>query len=168
MAVQTEMRQGKKPGILIAEVYFRPAELDISEFRRADLVFNKVDHSGTSYEVRGFLNNPEADETTARTLEEGYGGRFVVFGHGGCYGDIGHCDILTERRGPYDRRPPHPLTPQTNIITVTRALEHVLHEGAGELTSVTLVAISKDPIRENRGLTESLFKFDNVELVTYG
>ena len=168
MAVQTEMRQGNRPGILIADVYFRPAELDISEFRRADLVFNGVDHSGTSYEVRAFLNNPEADETTPRTLEEGYGGRFVVFGHGGCYGDVGHCDIPTERRGPYDRRPPHPLTPGTKIITVTRALEHVLNEGAGELTSVTLVPISDDPIQENRGLTESLFKFDNVELVTYG
>jgi hypothetical protein len=168
MAVQTEMRRGKKPGILIAEIYFRPAELDISDFSRADLVFKEVQHSGMSYEVRAFLNNPEADETTPRNLEsEGYGGRFVVFGHGGCYGDIGHCDIPTERRGPYDLRLPHPLTPQTNIITVTRALEHVLHQGAGELTSVTLVPISKDPIRENRGLTKDLFKFSEVELLTY-
>jgi hypothetical protein len=168
MAVQTEMRQGKKPGVLIAEVYFRPAELDISEFKRADLVFTGVDHSATSYEVRAFLNNPEADETTRRTLEEGYGGRFVVFAHGGCYGDMGHCDVPAERRGPYDLRLPHPLTPQTKIITVTTALEHVLREGAGELTSVTLVPISKDPIRENRKLTETLFKFDTVELLTYG
>jgi hypothetical protein len=168
MAVQTEMRQGKKPGILIAQVYFRPEELDISDFNRADLVFTGVDHSSTSYEVRAFLNNPEADETTSRTVEEGYGGRFVVFGHGGCYGDLGHCDIPTERRGPYDLRLPHPLTPQKTIITVTRTLEYVLHEEAGELTSVTLVPISKDPLRENRGLTESLFSFDTVKLLTYG
>jgi hypothetical protein len=168
MAVQTEMRQGKKPGILLTELHFRPAELDISEFKRADLVFTGVDHSALSYEVRAFLNNPEADETTPRTLEQGYGGRFVVFGHGGCYGDIGHCDIPTEGRGPYDRRLPHPLTPAKMVITVTRALEYVLQDGAGELTSVTLVPISKDPIRENRGLTESLFRFDAVELRTYG
>src|SRR5215204_3377701 len=161
MAVQTEMGQGKKPGILIAELYFRPAELDISAFRRADLVFTGVDHSAMSYEVRAFLNDPEADETTPRTLEQRYGGRFVVFGHGRCYGSIGHCDIPTERRGPYDLRLPHPLTPQTKIIVITRALEYVLQEGEGELTSVTLVPVSKDPLIENQALTESLFKFDN-------
>lgn len=168
MAVQTEMRQGAKPGILIADLNFRPAELDISAFGRADLVFKGVDHSGVSYEVRTFLNNTEADETTPRAVEEGYGGRFVIFGHGGCYGDVGHCDIPTEPRNPYDFRLPHPLTPQTKIITVTRTLKYVLQEGAGELTSVTLVPISKDPIRSNRGLTENLFKFDAVDLLTYG
>ena len=79
MAVQTEMEQGNKPGILVADLHFRPAELDISALTRADLVFDGVDHGGMSYEVRAFLNNPEADETTPRTLEQGYGGRFVVF-----------------------------------------------------------------------------------------
>jgi tyrosinase len=143
MTAQTQTRPGRKPGILLAELRFRPAELDINQ------------------------NNPEADETTPRALEQGYGGRFVVFGHGGCYGDLGHCDVPTESRGPHDLRPPHPLAPQTRIITVTEALERVLREGEGELTSVTLVPISKDPIRENRGLTESLFRFDRVELLTY-
>lgn len=168
MAVQTEMGRGTKPGILIAELIFRPAELDISAFVRADLVFTGVDHSSTSYEVRTFLNNLEADETTARTVEQGYGGRFVIFGHGGCYGDVGHCDIPTEPRGHHDFRLAHPLAPQTKIVLVTTALEHVLQDGAGELTSVTLVPISKDPLRENRGLTDSLFKFDAVDLLTYG
>jgi hypothetical protein len=167
MAVQTQMRPGKKPGILLAELRFSPAELDVSDFERADLVFTGVDHSGMSYEVRAFLNNPEADENTPRVLEQGYAGRFVIFGHGGCYGDMGHCDIPTERRGPHDLRPPHPLAPQTRIITVTEALDHALRDGGGELTSVTLVPISKDPLRENRGLTESLFRFDTLALLTY-
>lgn len=168
MAVQTEMSRGEKPGILLAELYFRPSELDISTFARADLVFTGVDHSEMSYEVRAFLNNPTADESTPRDLAEGYGGRFVVFGHGGCYGSTGHCDFPTERRGPYDLRLSHPLTPQTKIITVTEALEYVIQEEAGELRSVTLVPISKDPLIENQGLTENLFKFDSVELRTYG
>ncbi|MCA1731744.1 MAG: hypothetical protein LC751_20795 [Actinobacteria bacterium] len=167
MATQTEMRQGEKPGILLADLYFRPDRLDISAFTRADLVFTGVDHSGMSYEVRAFLNNPEADETTTRDLEHGYGGRFVIFGHGGCYGDVGHCDIPTERHGPYDLRLTHPLTRQTKIIVVTKALNHILQED-GELTSVTLVPISKDPLIENQGLTNSLFGFDTVELRTYG
>ncbi len=168
MAAQTELRHGAKSGILVAELYFRPSELDVSAFTRADLVFTGVDHSEMSYEVRAFLNNPEADETTPRALEQGYGGRFVIFGHGGCYGDMGHCDVPTERRGLYDLRLTHPLTPQTKIITVTEALDYVLREEAGELTSVTLVPISKDPLIEDQGLTESLFRFDTVELLTYG
>jgi hypothetical protein len=167
MALQTEMGQGNKPGILIADLHFRPAELDISALTRADLVFDGVDHSGMSYEVRAFLNNPEADETTPRTLEQGYGGRFVVFGRGGCYGDLGHCDIPTESRPSHDLRLAHSLMPETKIVTVTEALEHVLQEGSGELTSVTLVPTSKDPLIESRGLTEDLFKFDGVELRTY-
>ncbi|MGF1470180.1 MAG: hypothetical protein ACFB50_00375 [Rubrobacteraceae bacterium] len=167
MAAQTELKHGEKPGVLVAEMYFRPSDLDISAFTRADLVFTGVDHSAMSYEVRVFLNNPEADENTLRSLEQGYGGRFVIFGHGGCYGDVGHCDIPTERRGPHDLRLPHPLTPQTKIITVTEALNYVLWEGTGELTSVTLVPVSKDPLIENQGLTDNLFKFNTIELRTY-
>ena len=167
MAVQTEMGQGNKPGILVADLHFRPAELDISALTRADLVFEGVDHSGMSYEVRTFLNNPEADETNPRTLEQGYGGRFVVFGHGGCYGDLGHCDVPTERRPSHDLRLAHSLMPETKIVTVTGALEHVLREGRGELTSVTLVPISKDPLIVDRSLTKDLLEFDSVELRTY-
>jgi tyrosinase len=167
MAVQAEMKQGGQPGILVTEIYFRPAESDISAFERADLVFTGVDHSGMSYEVRAYLNNPQADENTPRTVEEGYGGRFIIFGHGGCYGGIGHCQIPTERPNPTDLRPVHPLTPQTKIITVTRTLNHILQSPAGELKTVTLVPISKDPIQDDRGLTESLFRFKSVELRTY-
>ena len=64
---------------------------------RADLVFSGVDHSQTSYEVRVFLNNPTADASTPRTAEHGYAGRFVVFGHGGCFGDEGHCEVPASR-----------------------------------------------------------------------
>ena len=167
MATQADMQQGEKLGILVAQLYFRCAESDISDFARADLVFTGVAHSETSYEVRAFLNNPEADDTTKRTLEAGYGGRFVVFGHGGCYGDLGHCDIPTGPRDIYDLRPPHPLAPQIKIITVTKALNQILQGGTGELTSVTLVPISKGPIQERRGLTASLFRFDSMELRTY-
>ena len=76
-----------------------------------DDVFAGVDHSTLSYEVRLFFNNPAATADTARTADEGYAGRFTVFGHGGCYGDEGHCDVPEPSRDPTDLRPPHPLTP---------------------------------------------------------
>ena len=54
-----------------------------------------------------------------------------------------------------------------HVITVTEALTYVLPQGAGDLTSVTTVPISKDPLIENQGSTENLFKFATVELRTY-
>src|SRR5262245_49035451 len=64
-----------------------------SGFSRADLVFYGVDHSGPSYEAWIFLNNPEATLDTPAEPAQGYAGRFTVFGHGGCYGEAGHCDV---------------------------------------------------------------------------
>ena len=61
-------------------------------FTRADLVFTGVDHSSLSYEVRVFLNNTDVDDETPCIPEVGYAGSFSVFGHGNCFGDIGHCE----------------------------------------------------------------------------
>ena len=63
---------------------------DAADFSRADLEFHGVDHSGSSFEARVFFNNPDADETTPRQEDSGYVGAFYIFGHGGCFGDIGH------------------------------------------------------------------------------
>src|SRR5579871_3303431 len=65
-----------------------------SDFSRADLIFDGVDHSGASFEARVFLNNDKANEETPTLPENGYAGSFHIFGHGGCFGDdITHCQI---------------------------------------------------------------------------
>jgi hypothetical protein len=92
MAVTSDMKTGAREGILVAPLHFAG-----KRFTRADLVFTGVDHSAGSYEVLVFLNNTRATDTTAHTIEKGYGGRFVIFGHGGCYGDVGHCDVPATR-----------------------------------------------------------------------
>lgn len=168
MVHQREMKKGKKNRhTLCSTLQFRPDATDENEFSRADLVFNEVDHSNISYEVRVFLNQPKADEKTPRKLEEGYAGRFVVFGHGGCFGDIGHCEIPTGPRAAHDLRPQHPLTPQTKIVTITNALKYILQEQGAELKNVTLVPFSKDPLKKNRKPNEKLLKFESMELRTY-
>ena len=93
-------------------------------FARADLVFYGVDHSGPSFEARVFLNEPDADVSTARD-DPAFAGSFTVFGHAGCAGDVGHCEVPTGPRDPFDRRPPHALTPQTKTVIVTEALRRV-------------------------------------------
>ena len=132
-------------------------------FTRADLEFHGVDHSGASFEARVFFNNPNADESTPKTAANGYAGSFYVFGHGGCFGDVGHCEINAEQR-PYDPRPAHMLTPIKKTVIVTEALRRAIEQG--ETITVTVVPIIT-------GLTEqcdleNVLKFDQIKLITYG
>jgi hypothetical protein len=165
MVAAAAARAGDTEQTLVVDLPF-PEEGRIP-FTRADVVFTGVDHSGTSYEVRLFLNNQAATAGTPRTAEEGYAGRFTVFGHGGCYGDEGHCEVPTPpTTDPTDLRPPHPLTPLDTYVTVTGALRRVLaHDGA--LQTVTLVPVSITPRRADRRPAPELLRFAEVSLQTY-
>jgi hypothetical protein len=133
------------------------------EFARADIEFHELDHAGPSYEGRVFINNPGANEATERLGEDGYAGSFHVFGHGGCFGDPGHCDIV--ERGPFDPRPAHPLTPALKIVTATEALRGALGAGAQELTiTVVPVIFSTTP---KAGRPDDVLKFTHAQIVTY-
>ena len=143
-----------------------PAPGDLLAFTRANVVFAGVDHSGCSYEVRLFLNNPDAGAGTPRDDAVRYAGRFHVLGHGGCFGDVGHCDVLPPSTDPTDLRPAHPLTPLDTYVTVTAALRRLLAAGAA-LESVTLVPISLPPRRQDRAPASGLFHFQSVDLRTY-
>lgn len=74
-------------------------------FVRADLAFHGVNHARASFEARLFLNYPEAGPDTPTDDHHGYAGSFFVFGHGGCAGDEGHCDVPSGPRRPFDLRP---------------------------------------------------------------
>jgi tyrosinase len=164
MVASTSTRKGRAKGALVVDLAHR--QEDGAAFTRADLVFSGVDHSGPSYEVRIFLNNTRAGADTPRVPEEGYAGRFEVFGHGGCYGDEGHCDVPPPSSDPTDLRPPHSLTPLSTYVTITDALKRLL-SGGGELETVTLVPLSVVPRRRDRGPAPELFTFSDVELHTY-
>lgn len=137
------------------------------DFDHADLQFHDVDHSGYSYEVRVYLNNEDASAETGRDETRGYAGSFHIFGHGGCYGEEGHCD--PSRRGSYafDYRLPHPLLPIMKSIEVTDTLKRLREAGAEQL-SVTLV-----PIRYESSAAlvpddvHDALKLESVSLVTY-
>ena len=139
------------------------ASLDAG-FQRADLVFTGLDHSGPSYEVRVFFNRPDATADTPRTAGEGYVRSFYLFGHGGCAGEPGHCDVPASRR-PYDRRPPHQLTPAIRWVTVTEAARSALAAGS-ELT-VTLVPVVTSAGPARRDEESDVMALQHVSLVTY-
>jgi tyrosinase len=137
------------------------AAIAAGEFERADLVFYGVDHSGDSYEGRVYVNNPDADAATGRDAPS-YVGSFHVFGHGGCFGDEGHCDVPSDPHAPFDLRPPHQLTPHVKAVIVTDALKRVLTQGPiGHSITVTVAAVVVGP-----GSNETL-AFDELRLLSY-
>ncbi|MEA2370353.1 MAG: hypothetical protein QOH12_747 [Solirubrobacteraceae bacterium] len=139
-----------------------PVDLPFGEgaYTRADLVFYELDHSGPSFEGRIFFDNPGADPSTPLDAEHGYAGSFHVFGHGGCFGEDGHCDVPTGPRDPFDLRPPHQLTPITKTVIVTAALARL----TGKAVEITVLAV----IRGADGReAASLLEFRDLRLLTY-
>jgi hypothetical protein len=142
------------------------AEIDLADlgegFSRADIEFEGLDHSGSSYEGRLFLNNPDADADTETTDENGYAGSYFIFGHGGCFGDEGHCDVAP--RPTYDPRPPHALWPTRKVVVATDAIRRAA--GAGSTMTVTVVPIvlaTSELVADD----EELPKFELMSVITY-
>jgi len=135
-----------------------PVDIGASYYR-ADLVFDGVDHSGSSFALRVFFDNPDATHDTEASAENGYVGSVYVFGHGGCFGDEGHCDVPVRRRA-FDDRPPHQLIPAKMWIEVTDAIRQ-LAQRQDQLV-ITVVPIMPGEVAE-----DSQVSFQKVSLVTY-
>jgi hypothetical protein len=130
---------------------------------RADLIFDGLDHSGASFEAHVFLNNKTANAKTARTPQNGYAGTFHIFGHGGCFGDVGHCEVRGLPR-PYDPRPAHALTPARKTLIATEALRRAASKGKeATVTIVPIVRATTSKVEDN----ENVLKFEKISVVTY-
>jgi hypothetical protein len=127
-------------------------------FERSDLLFYGLDHSGATYEARVFMDARGVNRD-AGSDHRAYVGSFFVLGHGGCFGDVGHCDIPSAR-DPFDLRPAHQLEPALRILTVTDAVRSLLERGV-KAAKVTVVAQA-----EGRASNDVL-AFDRVRLATY-
>jgi hypothetical protein len=138
-----------------------------TDFTHAELQFHRVDHSGLSMQVRVYLNNEEADESTPRDSGSGYAGTFHIFGHAGCFGEPGHCDVGNRGEHPFDYRLPHPLEPTTMLLEVTDAVKRLRSTGASEI-GVTLVPVpypTHDSLIGDDASEE--LKLDSISLVMY-
>ena len=153
-------------GIYVSnEIYLDRKDLE-NEFSRADIEIHNVDHSGRSYEGRIFLNNPNANLKTELTLIYGYVGSYYIFGHGGCFGDMGHCDIPAEGRRMFDYRPSHHLRPQYKRIIITNALKELGKDVNKFTITIVPVLYGSTPIADDSHL-ENLIKFDKIGIITY-
>jgi tyrosinase len=127
-------------------------------FERADLLFYGIDHSGPSYEAQIFMAARGVGGEPDRG-HRAYVGSYFIFGHGGCFGDEGHCDVPRERE-PFDLRPAHQLEPAVRIVRVTEPLKAMLEQGL-EAAKVTVIAHT-----EGR-TSDEVLAFDRIRLATY-
>lgn len=147
----------------------KPIKLAISglkgKLKRVDLEFHGIDHSEDSFEALVFLNNPKATDKTPVTAEKGYLGSFYVFGHGGCYGDKGHCCVPESRRA-YDRRPPHPLEPIKRRLDATAAINEIAGAGKRAFT-VTVVPVVRGTKRSDKAKAKNVLSLEGISVVVY-
>ncbi len=132
-------------------------------FVRADIEISGIFHGEASYEGRIFLNNPKADTKTPKDLAHGYAGSFHIFGHGGCLGDVGHCEVSEDNRESYDFRSPHPLTPAKKRVTVTTALREIAKRSKAVTVTVVPVVTAVNELCD----AENIFRCENIQFVTY-
>ena len=132
-------------------------------FYRADLIFDGVDHSGATFEARVYLNNENANAQTPKTAQHGYAGSFHIFGHGGCFGDAGHCEIRGTPRA-YDPRPAHPLTPARKVLIATEPIRQAVRRG--KHMTVTVVPVVRAATAKCDVV--NVLKFEKISVVTYG
>jgi hypothetical protein len=132
-------------------------------FDRADLEIRGIYHGEASYEGRVFFNNPKASAETPRTAEQGYAGSFHIFGHGGCFGDVGHCEVTEHDREHDDRRAPHPLTPANKRLIVTEPLQRAAQAGDSVTVTIVPVVTAANELCD----TTDVFRFESMRFVTY-
>lgn len=142
---------------------FRSKPLELPDpqhsFDRVDLAFYDVAHSAGSFEARVFLGAPRSLRGDAGVDHPAYAGSFYVFGHDGCYGEEGHCEVPTDR-DPFDFRLPHHLEPEPEIITVTDAVRRLTEDGKRKAVVDVLV-------RESEGKPLKALDFSHLRLLTY-
>ena len=145
----------------------KPVSIDFAgpdhRYIRSDLEIYGIYHGGPSYEGRIFLNNPKADQNTPRTRENGYAGSFHIFGHGGCLGDPGHCEVNEKDRENYDFRSPHPLTPAKKKVTVTDTLREIAKTNKTATITVVPVVTATNELCDDT----DVFRFENMRFVSY-
>jgi tyrosinase len=143
----------------------KPLKFEIKKlensFYRADLEFHGIEHSGPSYEGRVFINNPEANEDTFLSIDKGYVGSYFVFGHGGCYGDTGHCEVTERSR--FDFRPPHSLTPIYLRLVITNQIKELGKNTDEFIVSIVPVLAGGSDNFDN----EDVVRLDSISIVSY-
>ncbi|HEU5003945.1 MAG TPA: hypothetical protein VFW71_14375 [Actinomycetota bacterium] len=133
-----------------------------TEFRRADLVFVGVDHSGPSYKMVIRMLGHDASGAQVADVEAG---SYTIFGHGGCFGDEGHCDVRAPVSS-FDYRRPHQLSPIAVVVVITEALKSLVRAGATQFRIAATPVVKESPFAKAED-AEGITLPEEIELRIY-
>ncbi|HZE78977.1 MAG TPA: hypothetical protein VE089_10560 [Nitrososphaeraceae archaeon] len=156
-------KTGQNGVYVSSEIIFDLKKQD-REFSRADIEIHNVDHLGPSYEGRVFLNNTKANINTPKNDRNNYAGSYYIFGHGGCYGDVGHCDFVPGRRE-YDLRQDSDVRSQYKYIEATDLIKK-LGRKTNKFT-ITIVPVLYGNSKEESIPKTDILKFEKIGIISY-
>jgi hypothetical protein len=139
----------------------KPLALPIpfTKVERVDLEFVNVRRDGGSFTAFVFLNAEDLPADAGRE-HENFAGSFSVFAAGDCWGGEGHCDWKREPVSPFDRRPPHHLSPINVSMDVSEAAFRL---GDPKRLTVTVHATrTAEPEAEER-----ILRFEELTVLAY-
>jgi hypothetical protein len=128
--------------------------------KRLDLEFEDVRRDAGSFTAFVFLNAEDGLPDDAGRTHPSFAGSFSIFAPMRCWGTDGHCDWTREPLGPFDRRPPHHLTPINVTMNVTDTLDRL---GNSDSLTVTVHAVRA----AERAATEGVLRFDRLTALAY-
>jgi hypothetical protein len=132
-----------------------------NDFYQAVIEIYGLDTNGPSYEGRVYVNNPKADGKTPLDESAGYVGSFDIFGHDGCWGDEGHCDVLPDR--PYDSRIHSHTDPVYKSIRATKAIKKCVKSKS----KITITIVPKIFGGQRMSDAKDVVKCERVRITCY-
>ncbi|NEP11674.1 MAG: hypothetical protein F6K14_15965 [Symploca sp. SIO2C1] len=152
---------GMQPSNSSLPVVRLPLEQVKTDYQTAELQFNKVLHTQESYEVRVFLNQPDANAQTPTEGNNHYAGSLFFYGQG---------QYIDEQGQKFSSRDPRaqefdlsPRASNTSSFTLYLDITDSLHQFLNDAEiSVSLVAVDAE---ENQ-ITNPDLAFDSISLVT--
>src|ERR1700675_5007568 len=84
-----------------------------------------------------------------------------TFGHGGCLGDVGDCEVSEHHRASLDFRSPHPLTSANKRVTVTTAVREIAKTSKEVTVTVVPVVTAVNELCD----AENVFRCENIQFV---
>jgi hypothetical protein len=133
--------------------------IDFDTVDRIDLEFVNVRGDAGSLTAYVFLN-AEGLESGATRDHDRFAGSFSIFSREECWGGEGHCDWKRGPVSPFDRRPPHHLTPTNITMDVTETVRRL--GDPSELFVTVHAARASDPEAE-----EGVLRFDRLTGLAY-
>jgi hypothetical protein len=131
----------------------------VEQVARLDLEFLSVRRDAGSFTAFVFLNAGELPDDAGRD-HPAFAGSFSVFAPTDCWGVDDHCDWRKGPASPFDRRPPHHLTPINVSMTVTDVFHRLRRPD--EITVTVHAARRADP-----ETADGVLRFERLTALAY-